>query len=98
MKKSTKSTTTNKSSSARNQRRASGKGKPVTIDLKAEKVAGKDTPGVGLDLVVHAEVRVFAPVGEEVGDVGLGGAEGGGGIGVEGDVKMNSSGARSGDW
>ncbi|MEP0943941.1 MAG: hypothetical protein ABJH63_00110 [Rhizobiaceae bacterium] len=38
MKKSTKSTTSNKAQSPRNQRRASSKSKPVTIDLQAEKV------------------------------------------------------------
>ena len=41
MKKSTKTTTSNKTQSTRAQRRSSSKAKPVTIDLKAEEVTEK---------------------------------------------------------
>ena len=41
MKKSTKTTTSNKTQSSRAQRRSSSKAKPVTIDLKAEEVTEK---------------------------------------------------------
>ena len=43
MKKSTKSTTTNKVQTPRTQRHTANKSKPVTIDLKAEEVAKKKT-------------------------------------------------------
>lgn len=62
MKKSTKSTTANKSPSSRSQRRASSKGKPVTIDLKAEKVAEKDAKTPSAASARNATPKVKKPV------------------------------------
>lgn len=61
MKKSTKSTTSNKAQSTRSQRRASSKAKPVTIDLKAEKVAEKDTKSSAAATARNATPRVKKP-------------------------------------
>jgi hypothetical protein len=57
-------------------------------------VTGEDAPGVGFDFEVRAELRMVTTVGEEIGDVILGGAERGGRIGVEGDVEMDPCFAR----
>ena len=61
------------------------------LDDGPVEVVREDAPSVGFDLEMPAKVRVLAPVGEEVADVVLGGAQGATRFGVERDVEVDAA-------